>query len=44
MDHPVFAATHVIFGLAVGGIYEALEVEEFEPDDYEAPAVAKGAI
>jgi hypothetical protein len=27
-----FALAHVIFGTAAGGLYEALEVEEFEPE------------
>ena len=30
MRHTAFLLTHILFGLCAGGLYEALEVEEFE--------------
>ena len=33
LRNPVMALSHIIFGALAGGIYEALEVEEFVPAD-----------
>ena len=43
--NPMFIATHVLFGAMTGGIYEALEVEEFvevEDDEEDEEPVAEG--
>lgn len=32
MKHPAFLTAHLIFGMLAGGIYELLEVEEFETE------------
>ncbi len=32
-----YLLSHVVFGAVVGGLYEALEVERFEPADGDAP-------
>lgn len=33
MRNPVFLITHLFFGALAGGIYEALEVENFQPEE-----------
>ncbi|NNF43440.1 MAG: hypothetical protein HKN62_10425 [Phycisphaerales bacterium] len=38
LQSPLLLATHVIFGIVAGGVYETLEVEEFAP----SPAAAGG--